>query len=185
MTQNLDKYKEEMNELLSERDKARDAYRKSIGELVDVTVRNWEELGELVGPLESSLAISKNRLAISKKSIESLKSLTETGIGIYKAGLLSMATILVAGSLFIRYDMIKANRPTNLAPIVEVDTSAGIRATQIGGGKNLTKFLDYAPFGSLDEVVIAKDGKISYVKPGDKNFSQYEQEWKENGLRGF
>ena len=102
---------------------------------------------------------------------------------------LVLAVIILALATFffgnVGYDMIKANRQTYSAPIAGVDTSAGIRATQIGGGKNLTKFLDYAPFGSLDEAVVVKNGEISYVKPGDKNFSQYDQEWKENGLRGF
>ncbi|HLD15701.1 MAG TPA: hypothetical protein VJB94_03945 [Candidatus Nanoarchaeia archaeon] len=46
-----------------------------------------------------------------------------------------------------------------------------------GDGKPLRKFIDYRPFGSLDEVVVAEEGVVNVLKQGDEGFEAYHKEW--------
>ncbi len=76
------------------------------------------------------------------------------------------------------YDLVKPYLPKQECRR-SIGNTLDVRVYQEGKGKETIKFLDYKPFGSLDEVVKIQDGKVVTLNPNDVGFQEQERVYQE------
>ena len=86
------------------------------------------------------------------------------------------ASLIIFG---ISYGIVRKlySTPKEISPIEQRVNIKDIRVYQRGKGRDIVKYLDKEPFGSLDEVVKIENERPITLKVGERSFNQYIQEW--------
>lgn len=132
-------------------------------ETQDIARRGYNDLVGSLRREEELLVETKRKLCTMPTSVAWVLAVGGT--------LVSLASGALLGKVL--YDSYPRSPPAVTATMPEETSTRDYLCVTEGRGSSAVKYLDKAPFGSLDDVTFVQDGKVRTLHPGERGFGSY------------